>query len=104
MKHTSKPGYIIRFTATPEGADEFATLLQRLLEHVNAEQGTTTWFAARSEEQPETFFISDVFTDGDARQAHFTGDAAKLLLAEAGPLLAGQPDVQPVATLATKNV
>ena len=29
----SKPGNVIRFTTTPDGADEFAAILERAIEH-----------------------------------------------------------------------
>ncbi len=98
------PGAVIGFTATPEGADRFADVLARLLEHVNAEAGTTTWIGARSEDDPTRFFIADLFADDDARAVHFTGEAAKLLRAEAPGLLAGDPDISRVQLLAGKNV
>ncbi len=100
----SKPGNVIRFTTTPEGADEFADILERAIEHVQSESGTTTWMASRSEEDPTCFFIVDLFADADARSAHFEGSAAALILGEGGPMLAGQPDISAVALLAGKNV
>ena len=98
------PGFVIRFTATTEGADQFASVLERLLEHVNAETGTTTWIGARSQDDPTSFFIVDLFSDDDARTLHFNGDAAKLLGAEAPGLLAGHPDISRIGLLAGKNV
>jgi quinol monooxygenase YgiN len=99
-----KPGNIIRFTTTAEGADQFASILERALEHVNAESGTTTWFAGRSEEDPANFFLVDLFSDVDARNAHFGGPAAQLILGEGGPLLAGQPELSALELLSGKNV
>jgi quinol monooxygenase YgiN len=100
----STPGAVIRFTTTPEGAEKFASVLERLLEHVNAEAGTTTWIGARSDDDPTRFFIADLFADEDARTVHFTGEAAKLLRAEAPGLLAGDPEIARVSLLAGKNV
>jgi quinol monooxygenase YgiN len=99
----SIPGNILRFKTTPEGADEFASILERAVEHVNAEEGTKLWFSARSEEEPTSFFIVDLFADADGRKAHFTGEAAKLITEEGGSLLAGSPENSAVETLATKN-
>ncbi len=97
------PGNIVRLTTTPEGAEQFADILKRALAHVEAETGTTTWFAARSEDDPTSFFIVDLFADADARNAHFSGAAASLILGEGGPLLAGQPEISSLGLLAGKN-
>ena len=98
------PGFVIQFTAKPETADQFASVLARLLEPVNDEAGTTTWIGARSETDPTRFFIVDLFSDKEARTVHFGGKAAELLIAEGGPLLAGQPEINEVGLLAGKNV
>jgi len=100
----SKPGNVIRFTTTPEGADEFASILARAIEHVQAETGATTWMASRCEKDPTCFFIVDLFTDEAARSAHFEGSAAALILGEGGPLLAGEPEISSVQLLVGKNV
>ena len=100
----SKPGNVIHFTTRPDGADEFAAILQRAIAHVQAESGTTTWMASRSEDDPTSFFIVDLFGDAGARSAHFEGDAAALILGEGGPLLAGQPEISAVGLVAGKNV
>jgi quinol monooxygenase YgiN len=100
----SKPGNIIQFTTSAEGADRFASILDRAAEHVNAETGTTTWFAGRSEADYASFFLVDLFADDDARNAHFAGRAAALILGEGGPLLTEQPEITGVRLLAGKNV
>jgi quinol monooxygenase YgiN len=100
----SKPGNVIHFTTTPDGADEFAGILERAVEHVRAESGATTWMASRSEDDPSSFFIVDLFSDSDARAAHFEGEAAALILGEGGPLLAGQPEIAATELVAGKNV
>lgn len=99
-----KPGNIVRLTTTVEGADQFAAVLQRALDHVKGEDGTTTWFASRAEDDPTSFFIIDLFTDGDARSAHLGGPAAQLILGEGAPLLAGPPEISALQLLGGKNV
>jgi hypothetical protein len=50
------------------------------------------------------FLLVDLFTDADARNAHFGGAAAALILGEGGSLLAGQPEISAIELLAGKNV
>lgn len=102
--HMPKPGNIIRFTTTVEGADEFASILQQALTHVEGEKGTTTWFAGRDEGDSTMFFVVDLFTDGDARSAHFGGAAAGLILGQGAALLAGPPEIFALQLLGEKNV
>ena len=99
----SQPGTVIRFTTTPEGADEFANILDRVVSRVQSETGAITWMASRSEEDPTCFFIVDVFVDEVARAAHFEGNAAAMILGEGGPLLAAQPDISTVRLISAKN-
>ncbi len=98
-----RPANVVRFTTTAAGADQFASVLERLVEHVNAEQGTTMWFAGRNEDDPASFFLVDIFTDLDGRKAHFEGDAAALVISEGGPLLEGRPEISALRVLASKN-
>lgn len=100
----SKPGLVVKLTAKPERADEFAGFVERALEHVNAEPGTSPWIGARDEQDPTVFFVVDLFSGEDARQAHLTGEAAKLLLGEGAALLAGDPVVHQISLLAGKAV
>jgi quinol monooxygenase YgiN len=99
-----KPGNIIHFNTTSAGADQFASILERAVEHVSDERGTTMWFAGRSEDNPGSFFVVDLFTDADARAAHFGGAAAALILGEGGALLDGDPEISALHLLAGKNV
>jgi quinol monooxygenase YgiN len=99
-----KPANIIRFTTTTDGAEQFAAILGRAVEHINQENGTTTWFASRVEGEPTAFFLVDVFADIDGRTAHFSGEAAELILGEGGPLLDGQPELSALELITGKNV
>lgn len=67
---------------------------------VEAETGTTTWFAFRV--GPATFAIFDTFMDEDGRNAHVNGAVAAALFARAEELFAGRPDIKPVDIIAEK--
>jgi quinol monooxygenase YgiN len=67
---------------------------------VEAEMGTTAWFAFKV--APATFGIFDTFKDEDGRSAHVNGEVAKALFAHAEELFVAHPDIKPVDILAEK--
>jgi len=67
---------------------------------VEAETGTTAWFAFRI--GPATFGIFDTFQDEAGRNAHFNGEIAKALFAKADELFIPQPGIKTVDIIAEK--
>jgi len=67
---------------------------------VEAETGTTAWFAFKV--APATFGIFDTFKDEDGRSAHVNGEVAKALFAHAEELFVAHPDIKLVDILAEK--
>jgi quinol monooxygenase YgiN len=67
---------------------------------VDAETGTTTWFAFRV--GPATYGIFDTFRDNDGRSAHVNGAVAEALFARAEELFVEHPDIKPVDIIAEK--
>lgn len=64
---------------------------------VEAETGTTTWFAFKV--APATFGI---FRDEDGRNAHFNGEIAKALFARAEELFVVHLEIKPADIVAEK--
>jgi quinol monooxygenase YgiN len=94
-------GYLVRFEAKPEHAEEFGELLRgAALRLAHEEEGTIVWFPLRL--GPMTFGVFDAFPDEDARQVHLHGRIADLLRAEGPRLLAARVEVQPVDVLGAK--
>lgn len=67
---------------------------------VEAETGTTTWFAFKITHA--TFGIFDTFKNEDGRSAHVKGEVAKALFARAEELFVAHPEISPVDILAEK--
>ena len=67
---------------------------------VEAETGTTTWFAFQS--RARNFGIFDTFRDEDGRNAHFKGEIAKALFARAEELFVVHPEIKPADIVAEK--
>lgn len=93
-------GLLATLQARPGKESEVEAFLRSAGPLVEAETGTTTWYAFRL--GPATFGIFDTFKDEKGRQAHVTGDVAKALFARAAELFAIPPDIKPVDILAEK--
>jgi quinol monooxygenase YgiN len=93
-------GLIVTLHAREGKEAEVADFLSSATPLVQAEEGTTAWFALRLD--TSTFAIVDVFPDDAARDAHLSGRVAEALFARADELFAQQPTVQQVDVLADK--
>jgi quinol monooxygenase YgiN len=72
-----KVALVVHLRAKPGKGNDVAELLTGGLALVEAEPGTTTWFALRF--GVDTFGIFDAFPDDAARQAHLVGKVAAAL-------------------------
>jgi len=95
-----KVALFVRLEAKAGKEAEVAKFLAGALPLVNAEPGTTTWFALKI--GPSTFGIFDAFPDESGRQAHLAGKVAAALMANAPTLLAQPPDIEKIDILAAK--
>jgi len=93
---------VIPFRAKAGSGEEVARLIASVLPHVEDEAGTTTWLVLRSEADPDLIFLVDLFADPESRNAHMSGQAAKLILASVPPLLAESPSIHPATIVARK--
>jgi quinol monooxygenase YgiN len=93
-------GILALLEAQPGKGDELARFLEAGRALAAAEQGTVTWYAFRLSET--TFGIFDTFETEDARQAHIDGEIPRALAAVAPDLLAADPDIRLVETIAVK--
>jgi quinol monooxygenase YgiN len=96
----NKFGILATLQARPGKETEVETFLQSAGPLVEAETGTTTWFAFRI--GPATFGIFDTFENEEGRAAHVNGEVAKALFARAGELFIAPPEIKIVDILAEK--
>lgn len=97
---SARYAFVARIEAKPDKAGEVADLLSGALPLAQAEDGTLTWYAARTSDT--TFWIFDTFATEEARQAHLNGEIAAALIAKADELLASPPEILPADVLAAK--
>lgn len=96
----NKLGLLAVLQARPNKEAEVEQFLRSAGPLVEAETGTTTWFAFRV--GPATFGIFDTFKDDDGRSAHVNGAVAEALFARAEELFVRRPDITPVDIIAEK--
>src|SRR6202035_291725 len=87
--------------AKPGKEKDVEEFLKAALQMVQAETGTTTWYALKMGQ--DKFGIFDTFPDETARNAHLSGEIAKTLFAKAEELLAEPPTIEQPEVLAVKT-
>jgi quinol monooxygenase YgiN len=75
------------FTARPGTADRVAALLRDFAEIVRAEEGNIVFDASRLVDDPDRFFVYEVYRDEDAFQAHLAASAGVPFNAELQELI-----------------
>ena len=93
-------GILATLEARSGKEDEVEAFLRAAVPLVEAEAGTTTWFAFKI--GPATFGIFDTFHDEEGRDAHINGEVAKALFAHAKELFRETPKILTLDLLAEK--
>ena len=93
-------GLLVTLQARPGKEAEVEVFLKSALPLVEAERGTTTWFAFKV--GLSTFGIFDTFEDEDGRSAHVSGEVAEALFARAEELFVSAPQIQTTDILTEK--
>ena len=93
-------GLLVTLQSRPGKEAEVEGFLKSALPLVEAETGTTTWFAFKV--GPATFGILNTFKDEAGRTAHVTGEVAMALFAHAEELFVSAPQIKKSDILAEK--
>ena len=96
----NRVGILATLQARPGKELKVEEFLKSATPMVQAEVGTTAWFAFKL--GPATFGIFDTFNDEHGRNAHVNGEVAKALFARAEELFATAPQIQMVDIVAEK--
>jgi len=99
-ENIAKLGLLVRLQSKPGKETEVENFLRSGLSIVQAEPGTTVWFAIRL--GTSTFGIFDTFPDEASRQQHLTGKVAEALFAQAPELFSQPPVVEMFESLVVK--
>ncbi|MEU0519657.1 antibiotic biosynthesis monooxygenase [Streptosporangium sp. NPDC006007] len=93
-------GLFVLLEAKPGKEAEVEDFLRGALPLVEAESGTTAWFAIRL--GTTTYAVFDAFPDEADRDAHLEGQVAEALRRQGGHLFAKAPAVNKLDVLAAK--
>jgi quinol monooxygenase YgiN len=96
----NQAGLLVTLQARPGKEAEVEGFLKSALPLVEAEMGTTAWFAFKV--GPATLGIFDTFKHEAGRTAHVNGEVAKALFARAEELFVSAPQIQKPDILAEK--
>ena len=92
-------GLLVRLEARPGKDAEAEEFLKSAQPLARDEKGTLKWYAIKL--GPGKFGIFDTFANEGSRNAHLTGEIAKILGAKANELLAIPPQIEKVEILAS---
>lgn len=92
-------GLWVQIEAKEGKESEVEEMLSGALEAIQAEEGTTAWFALKIGEK--SFGIFDAFADDAGRDAHLGGEVAKALMGAVGDLIE-EPSIDKNDILAAK--
>jgi quinol monooxygenase YgiN len=92
----AQSAHILRFTAKPDSTDKLVEVFERALPHILEDPTTVGWFVGRSETDPTEFVLSHSFDSEEAREAHFKGPAATLIMTDGAPFFAAEPKIENV--------
>ena len=86
----SKVSVVAKLTIKPEKADEFADQWDSLIAHIDAnEPGTEHYVLHRSTTEPNVFYVTEVYENQAALDAHMGSDAFASFGASLGDFVEG---------------
>lgn len=89
----SKVGAFVKFTARDGQRDALIAHLLKSVDLAKGEAGTEVWIVNGSPTEPNTVWLTEVYSSPEAQAAHSNSEAAQANVAGAMPLLAGMPEV-----------
>jgi (4S)-4-hydroxy-5-phosphonooxypentane-2,3-dione isomerase len=84
----AKVSLLARLTAKEGKADELMAAFEPLIEQVRNEPGTLLYVMNRAKDNPDMFWVSELYRDDEAFAAHSGSDAMAKAMPILGPLIA----------------
>ena len=99
-----KHAIFAKFTAQPGKGEELVEALSPMFDTVPGEPGTEVYVLHTSPNEPDVVWFYEIYTDDASFKSHGGSDAFKGVMAKAGPLLSGRPEVTFGSPLNAKGV
>jgi quinol monooxygenase YgiN len=89
----SQTAIIAKFTCIDGKRDDLFAGLAPMMEHVESEPGTLLYQLLADPNDANVAYMYELYTDGDALQAHSTSEVMKQMMNAFGGILAGRPEL-----------
>ncbi|MCW5875777.1 MAG: antibiotic biosynthesis monooxygenase [Anaerolineales bacterium] len=93
-----------KFTATPGNGPALLDILLRAAEGLRANPDCLLYLVSRDPADADAVWVSEVWTNAAAHQGSLDDEAARALIAEARPLIAGMSDRVELQTMGGKGL
>ena len=89
----SKIAVLAKLTAAPGKRDELLEKFQSMLDAVQSETGCELYLAHTKDDEPDSIYMYELYSDQASADAHMGSDAMKNFIVEAGSLFGGPPQL-----------
>jgi quinol monooxygenase YgiN len=89
----SKVGAFVKLTARDGQRDALIAHLLKSVDQAKSEQETEVWIVSSSPSEPNTVWLTEIYSSQEAQAAHSNSPAAQASLGGAMEFVAGMPEV-----------
>ena len=94
MHPMSKTAVLAKLPIKPDAKETFLNAFGAMIDAVNAEEGTEIYILNWGHNDDEnTAYIYELYTDGDSLAVHSGSDAMKALMGSLGDVMSGAPEL-----------
>ena len=105
MQAMSKTAVLAKLPIKADAKDTFLAAFGAMLDAVKSEEGTEIYILNWGQNDDEnTAYIYELYTDGDALAVHSGSDAMKALMGALGGVMAGAPELVMLTPAAGKGL
>jgi quinol monooxygenase YgiN len=97
-------GLHVRFTTRAGQGDALASILLDAAHGLDGVDACLLYLVSQAPDEPDTVFVTEVWTDRDAHDASLRDDGSRALIERAMPLLAGPPEATPLLPTGGKGL
>ena len=100
----SKISIIAKLTVADGKTDEFEAAIASLIGAADEEPGLEVYSCHAAKDEPGVYYFFEVYSDGDAVQAHGRGEGMKSAMGAVGAVLTGRPEIITLSPVGAKGL